>query len=181
MRDVPGYEGLYSVTEDGCIWSHDRVVTGPKLTKEIKGRWLRPGRANNGYPTVSLGKAGVSRTWKVARLVALAWIPNPQSLPVINHLNGNKADSRAVNLEWCTSSQNNRHAMETGLKRRSTPRKDIAMRSLGIASRKLTQEQIQEVFALRAGGMLQRDIGARFGVGQDVVSRILSGETYQSF
>lgn len=135
--DVPGYEGLYCVTADGRVWSRPRTVRiGQKATKDVGGQWLRPGCGSQGYPTVTLWKDGVGRTWKVARLVALAWIPNPHALPVINHRNGDKSDSSATNLEWCTSSHNNRHAIDTGLKRRSTPGKDVAMSKLGKACSK---------------------------------------------
>lgn len=177
MRSVPGYEGLYSVTDDGRVWSHPRM---DRYGRSIGGLWLKPASSTGGYPTVALGKNGVSRTWKVARLVAMAWVPNPSGLPVINHLNGDKSDSRASNLEWCTYSRNLQHAIDTGLSPRSTPLKDAAMSKLGKASRKLSSEQLQEVFTLRAAGMLQREIGARFGVGQDVISRILNSKTYQS-
>lgn len=80
------------------MWSH------------ITGRWRTPVRNTNGYLYINLCRAGVKEKHYVHRLVAQAFIPNPMNLPQINHLNGDKTDNRAENLEWCDNRHNNRHA-----------------------------------------------------------------------
>ena len=70
---------------------------------------------SNGYKFVAAGSKDGQKTISVHRLVAELFIPNPNNYPVVNHLDGNKLNNRADNLEWTTQLENNRHAIETGL------------------------------------------------------------------
>jgi hypothetical protein len=72
-----------------------------------------------GYRNVGLAVNGRSKKFKVHRLVALAFLPNPQNKPDVNHKDGNKANNCLGNLEWCTEKENVQHAVQTGLFRRS--------------------------------------------------------------
>lgn len=113
MKDITGFEGLYAVTEDGDVWSH------PKNGRE--GLWLRPAVTSKGYLRVCLATTNGRRlNCRVHRLVALTFIPNPDSLPEVNHRNGIKAENRKSNLEWSTTAQNAQHAFATGLRNPNT-------------------------------------------------------------
>lgn len=78
---------------------------------------LKPAPNSKGYLCVLLyqGSKASRKTFLVHRLVAQAFLPNPSHLPQVNHLNGQKGDNKAVNLEWCTQSHNMKHAFATGL------------------------------------------------------------------
>lgn len=76
---------------------------------------LKGSRNNRGYRQVGAGYHG--STQLVHRMVAETWIPNPNNYEEVNHINGNKDDNRAENLEWVTPSENIRHAYRTGLKK----------------------------------------------------------------
>ncbi len=118
LRDVPGYEGLYSVTADGRIWSHARQWRsgrGGETVRRKPGHWMKLHIARHGYPMVVLSRDARQSTKYVHQIVASAWVPNPRGLPQINHVNAVKADCRACNLEWCTASGNVRHARALGL------------------------------------------------------------------
>ncbi len=94
-RDISGYEGIYQVSDAGRIKS---VRTG-QLRSLVKDK--------DGYLQLKLHKNGVQETHKVHRLVARAFIPNLEKLPLINHKNEDKRDNRVDNLEWCTKEYNN--------------------------------------------------------------------------
>ena len=104
-RDIVGYEGLYSIDIFGN-------VTNLKTNKEVKQQ-----KNKFGYMNVSLYKDGKQKKYKVHRLIAEAFIPNPQNKEQVNHIDGDKTHNVVWNLEWTTSKENNVHASDTGLVR----------------------------------------------------------------
>lgn len=110
-KDIPGYEGKYQVSNKGCVRS--LLFHNAKGVKRIG--YLRQAKDGKGYLRCALSKNNVLRTFKVHRLVASAFIPNPNDYPQVNHINGIKHDNRAENLEWCDNSMNQIHAYANGL------------------------------------------------------------------
>lgn len=118
-KDIPGYEGLYQVSNYGRVKGLERSV-------ENNHRSHRPerivaqseaGKPTNGqrYLQVGLWHNGKVKRFLVHRLVAEAFVPNPESKGTVNHKNTNKHDNRAENLEWATQKENVRHAMALGV------------------------------------------------------------------
>lgn len=113
-KDIPNYEGFYQASNLGRIRSVDRYVYHGTRKRFWKGQIIKP-KIDHDYYSVCLSKHGKIRYYRVHRLVAFAFIVNPQNKPYINHIDGNKRNNRVENLEWCTASENNIHAMKTGL------------------------------------------------------------------
>ena len=94
MKDIKGYEGLYAITSCGRVWSYRSK------------RFLKPNQTADGYFRVELSDKGKRKKFLVHRLVAEAYIPNPNSLPIINHKDEIKTHNYINNLEWCDNKYN---------------------------------------------------------------------------
>ncbi len=118
MKEVKGFEGLYSSTEDGFIFSH------------IFNKYLKGTPDKDGYLRVSLSKNGKSFNRIVHRLVLESFVSNPLNKPQVNHINGVKDDNRLCNLEWCTPSENSIHAFKAGLRPLTRGQSDARRRNM---------------------------------------------------
>lgn len=115
-KDIPNFEGLYQVSNLGRVRSLPKTVkTKGNGQATHKAKILNICTSGNGYQYVGLSKNGHYYSRRVHRLVALAFIPNPDHFTQVNHLDGDKHNNRLSNLEWCTPLQNVRHAVKNGL------------------------------------------------------------------
>jgi len=144
-------ENKVAVTRDGIVLKNKNgnMYIAPQTKK------------SNGYLCVSCSISGRTKLFPVHRLVAEAYIPNPNGYPQTNHIDGNKLNNHCENLEWCTPSQNMTHAYETGLIKHS--RQDVSE----------SKERTKAILHLRASGENYAAIGARFGISAAYVGQIV--------
>ena len=116
-RDIADYEGLYQVSNLGRVKSLERCVQRKnKTTLKVKEKIIKVGITKDGYFRVKLSKQGISNNFSVHRLVAEAFIPNPDKLPQVNHKNEfEKWNNKVDNLEWCTQQYNIRFSRSVGV------------------------------------------------------------------
>lgn len=114
-KDIKDYEGLYQVSNLGRIKSLSTKVFNGKGYRIKPERLLKLTCDKDGYLIVFISKGKIRKSKKVHRLVAQAFIANPEGKPQVNHIDGNKRNNRITNLEWVTNLENSIHAWQTGL------------------------------------------------------------------
>jgi hypothetical protein len=119
-NEVNGYEGYYEVSNLGRVRSKDRNVSQWRGgIRPVKGKvlknFLNRGQSFHYVYQVDLSVGGRRKKFQVHRLVAIAFIPNPEDKPQVNHIDGNPLNNDVANLEWATSKENMNHARDTGL------------------------------------------------------------------
>ena len=128
-KDIPGYEELYQASNFGEIRSLDRIANSKNNSHQVrKGRTLKPSKGR--YEMVMLIDSDYNRSLKsVHRLVATTFLHNKDNKQQVNHVDGDKHNNHVDNLEWCTVSENIRHAFKNGLQDNLDKCKKVIMKT----------------------------------------------------
>lgn len=173
-RPIGGYEGLYEVSNLGRVKSLSRTVTytntlGKTIHNKVPATIRAYGTNPNGYLHVPLSKSGKLSNTRLHRLVAEAFIENPGNLPQVNHIDGDKRNNTASNLEWVTHQENIAHANRTGL---------ISDNGPDSVRAKLTWEDVRYIRS--SHGLLQRELAEMFGVGTTAIRNVIHYKSYKN-
>lgn len=166
-RDIEGFDGMYQVSNLG------RVKSLYRTTKEIteEGRILKASIGKRGYWYVALFKDGKNHTKTVHRLMANAFMPNPDNLPNINHISGIRSDNRLENFEWCTQKQNMHHAFRTGLVNNTGEMNGMSLLTEG--------DVVQIKHTLKNGYFNLQDIADEYNISLTAIYDIKAGRTWK--
>ena len=154
-KDIKDYEGLYQISNYGNVKSLPKERRNRRGVYIQKEKLLSLTNTSTGYKKVELVKDGKRKGFKVHRLVAQAFIPNPDEKPQVNHIDGDKTNNYVDNLEWATASENSIHAYNTGLN----------------SNKKELNEN--EIVSMYMNGTTKEDIAKQYGVSNAVIKRIL--------
>jgi predicted XRE-type DNA-binding protein len=147
----------YSVSNKGMVINN--------YTQKIR----KPIVKIQGYVSITFYKKvdKKNKSISIHRLVALAFLPNPENKPHVNHINGIKTDNRVENLEWVTASENEKHSYSV-----------LNKKSNGIIRRKIPLNEIKKIFEMKKKGFNQKEISIFFNVSQSAISFIVNKKTY---
>ncbi len=162
VKQLKGYEGLYSVYSDGKIYSH---------VSEI---FLKP-HDSNGYLKVDLYKNGKKKPIRVHRAVCLAFLNNPELKPDVNHIDGCKTNNKVENLEWCTAQENAVHALKNNLLKPSTGEIHSSSK---LKNEDITYIRESYIPYCRLYGCTA--LSRKFGVSNQLVSLIVNNKRWKS-
>lgn len=152
----------YIVTDCGKVFNI-------KSNKQLKER-----KHTKGYLRVSLCQKGDCKDFYIHRLVAEAFVPNPNNYLEVNHINSDKKDNNVSNLEWCTRSHNMQHCVESG--NHKSP--NLSKEDSGCS--KLTQVQVDEIRSLyESGNYRQIELAKMFNISRSNISSIITKKTWR--
>ena len=160
-KTIDGHEGVFECSSLGRIRSLERrlqIVRYEKLHTRLEPSKILKPKIDQGYFRIGLCLNGKRAFFNVHRLVARAFIPNPENKPTVNHKNGIKTDNRVENLEWATISENTQHSFDNGLQ---VPRRGAD----NIQSVPVAQFTMEGVWVRDWGGMgdIKRELGFPHG------------------
>lgn len=172
-RPIAGFEGCYAVSSFGVIQSlpREEVVKSSRTGGHVRcrsGRIMKTRVGLNGREFVALRKGSNVRMSQVHRLVAEAFIPNPEDKPEVNHKDGNPLNNHVDNLEWCTRRENIQHAIENGL----------TLRGQKVGTSKLVESDVIVISLRLLSGETQTSIAKDFNVSNHAIHKIACGDNW---
>jgi hypothetical protein len=164
-KEVAGTNGQYEVSNTGFLRTHNW-----KNAKQT--RVMKPAMDDRGYMKTIIVVNGKNRNIAVHRLVAEAWIPNPENKSQVNHINFNPSDNRVENLEWCTPKENAMHSYKAG--RIKKPVYNDGIRGSQNGMSKLTEDQVREIRQKFKPRIYTREmLGREYGVAPSTIKDVI--------
>jgi len=177
LKPIKGYESLYEISDNGNIYSCEKIrirfYNGKEYKSIFKRKELKQALGGNKYLHIWLYKNNKGKCFDVHVLVAKAFILNPQNKPEVNHKDCNKQNNSYRNLEWVTQKENDDHAIINKLKAagdkhgNSKATRDLVLR-------------IKEKYRQNPKYGIQKELAKEFSLSQSIISRIILGKTWKN-
>lgn len=167
-KDIDGYDGIYQVSDFGRIKSFFSGVN------KLHGKLLKPNIGDRGYSYIMLYKGDKKANLLLHRLVAIAFMPNPENKPEINHIGKNsfglidKSYNEFYNLEWSTRKENEEHATKNGLKRYA--------KGEASGAAKLKES---DVLFIRSSKLPKKELAVLFNISRNYINAIMNGRSWK--
>lgn len=170
-KEIKGKRETYIITSDGKVFTKEREYSHGGVKPK---HFLKQTLNSNNYLRVSMTICNKRKNYLVHRLVAQAFIPNPNNLPQVNHKDGNKLNNCVENLEWCTKSENEKHAYKLGLKTINTYGEKHGMH-------KLTQKDVDYIRKVHKRNDVvfgTKALAEKFNVNPQTITNIVNNKNW---
>jgi hypothetical protein len=172
-KDVVGFEDRYEVSSFGNIKSKSYLKNSRNANGDFcywtKPKYMKLSPNADGYLLVDLCKDKTRCTMSVHRLVASTFVENPNYLPIVNHINSNRVDNRAINLEWTTQQGNIQHSYDSGS---NSNKGELHPRHV------LNENIVREMRILHESGISIIEIANKFGFRKDTTKSAITGKNW---
>ena len=171
-KPIKGFEGLYEISDNGEVITLPRILSTPTSKYMLKERKTKGYKTHKGYLTFDFRRRG-GKCVLVHRLVAEAFIPNPNNLPQVNHKDGDKTNNVVSNLEWCDNSFNQLHAFKNKLQKGE----------FNHPNSKLTYNDVVYIKSNYQKGILgkgMKSLAKKFNVSHSTIQQIINGNSYKN-
>lgn len=167
-RDCLEYGHMYQISNKGRVKSVNRIFIKKNNARiTVKGKVIKSYDLGRGYSGFSIQVNGHVKYFYVHRVVAIAFIPNPENKPFVNHINGIKKDNTVENLEWCTRQENVDHAIKNNLYSRGEK----------FVKSKLKDKDVLDILSMK-GVLLAKDIAKKYGVATSRIYNIFHNKAW---
>jgi len=168
-KDIKGYESLYQVSNYGRVKRLGKTVERSYHGNiQYKEKILKI-KTTNTYHQIGLTKNKTRKHYLLHRIVCIAFIPNPNNKPEVNHINGLKNDNRVENLEWVNASENIKHAFKSGLKSQKGQKNNAS---------KLNNKQVYDIKYIKKN-FDQRDLAKEYNVSVSLINYIINNKIWK--
>lgn len=171
FKPIKNYESLYAVSNLGRVKSLYRIINNHIIDEKI----LSPRKSKDGYLSVILHKDNKPKTFKIHRLVAETFIPNPENKETVNHKDGNKLNNAVINLEWSTRSEQMYHAYQHKLKL-----SDVGTQNSNSNLSDDDIKYIRKIFVKNSRACGATALGKKFNVSHRTILNIVERKTYKN-
>lgn len=175
-KEIPGYAGKYFASSFGRVRASEKRARhcpkGFEMERTVPEKILITNSNMQGYKRTTLTINGNQKFWLVHRIIASTFLPNPDCLPHVNHIDGCKYNNRVENLEWVTHAQNMAHAASLGLTSKATA---VGMEN---NAARITDKCVREIKIRLASGEGRSSIARDYPVSPSAIGQIKAGRTW---
>ena len=171
-KPIKGFEGLYEISDEGEVITLERELQTPTAKFTLTERKSKGYKDKKGYMNFDFRRRG-GKVVRVHRLVAEAFIPNPNNYPQINHIDGDKTNNNVKNLEWCDNSMNQIHAFSNGLQKGNFQHPNS----------KLSYDDVLYIKNSYQKGVIgkgMKTLAKKFNISYSAIQQIIYGKSYKN-